>query len=120
MPAASPLAGRSRLTPRMLAASPLILTTSGSPLRQAVDGAFAQDRIKLPAIHACDGGRETRLRMVASGLGAALFLRFEADGDPILRQLPAEVVVKPTSRQFRPVPYYLAIRKGRSPSPAPG
>ena len=64
------------------------------------------------------GGRSTLLEAVAAQLGIGWFLFFEEYGDPLARQLPTGVLLKPVSGIPARIPFCLAIRKGRRPGGA--
>jgi DNA-binding transcriptional LysR family regulator len=71
LPAGAPLADRKRLTVGDLAATPLVLTPPGTPMRLRVDQAFADAGIS-PALAVVTDQRDAIVAMVLSGAGATI------------------------------------------------
>ncbi len=71
LPAGAPLADRRRLTVRDLAATPLVLTPPGTPMRLLVDQAFADAGV-APTLAVVTDQRDAIVAMVLAGAGATI------------------------------------------------
>lgn len=71
LPADAPLADRKRLSVRDLAATPLVLTPPGTPMRLRVDQAFA-DAGATPVLAVVTDQRDAIVAMVLAGAGATI------------------------------------------------
>lgn len=115
VPATSSLAGRTRIRLSMLKKTTLLLPPKGSSLRAAVDSWLQGAGLGRAQMSDVGPGREAALAAVAAGLGAAFVVRFERALDPLFRQVPRGVSLRPAGRECKPIRYVLAIRKGHPP-----
>jgi len=115
LPVRSPLAKRKQISPRLLAGQTVLLPGYAPDFCEEANRCIS-GRTRLRTLR-IGPGHETLLEAVVSGLGVAVLPSFAPGYDPLLRDLPAGIVLKPLA-SAPPLQYSLAVRDSLRPGGA--